>query len=79
MSPGSKLRKLRVARNLSLRQVVGESKKIARERKNARYLLSLTSLSSLERDEVVPGIYRVHSLALIYDKSVSKLLSFFGI
>jgi transcriptional regulator with XRE-family HTH domain len=78
-SPGSQLRRVRLRRKLSLRQVVAQSRKIAKQRRNAGYRLSLAILSNLERDAVVPVIYRLHALALIYKTPVARLLSFYGI
>lgn len=79
MSPGLRLRALREQLGLTIRDVENASALLANKYKNEDYNVSLSRLSDIETKGIVPNIYRLYSLAVIYRQSMEELLSWFGV
>ncbi len=78
-SVGQRLRSLRMLRGLGLRDVEAKSGAIARRLGSRDYRIGISRLSDIENEKAVPSIYRIYSLAEIYDVSVLRLLRWYGI
>ncbi len=77
--PGLALRALRERRGLSFRDVHNASLRIARELGNRAFEIPPSRLHDIESKNVSPTIYRMFTLARVYDRSIIKVLSFYGI
>ena len=64
---------------LSLRDVAGASRSLARRRRNRRFGISISALSAIETKGKLPGLYQLVALARIYRLSVRKVLSWYGV
>ena len=73
------LKNLRRQRGLSLVRVEKLSRRIAREHKNPRWIVTSGRLSQIENDGTVPGIHKLASLGTIYDVPLQHLLKAYGI
>jgi hypothetical protein len=62
-----------------LRDVENISAQIAQKYKNEEYAIPLSRLSDIETKGVLPSIYRVYSLAVIYRLDYTEILSWYGI
>src|SRR5438874_3746523 len=76
---GLRLRQLRERLGLSLRDVEMASNAIAEHHRDDSYSLSLSRLSEIESKGVLPNIYKVYSLSIIYRLAVTQVLSMYGI
>jgi transcriptional regulator with XRE-family HTH domain len=80
MSPGGQnLRVLREQLGMTMRDVEGASARIADRHGNDEFSIPPSRLSDIETKGVVPSIYRLYSLAMVYRKDVRELLSWYGI
>ncbi len=79
MSAGQKLRAAREKLGLTIRDVETASARLAEKYKNEDYNIPLSRLSDVETKGVVPSIYRLYSLSVIYRLSYEELLSWFGV
>jgi transcriptional regulator with XRE-family HTH domain len=77
--PGRRLRAARQRLRLSTRDVEGLSRRLAEERKNQEYYISHAWLSEMERGELTPGIFKIHTLSIIYQYRLHEVLAFFGV
>src|SRR5438067_1728871 len=68
---GQRLRQLRERLGLSLRDVEMASNAIAERHGDDAYSLSLSRLSEIESKGVLPNIYKVYSLSIIYRIAVT--------
>jgi transcriptional regulator with XRE-family HTH domain len=78
-SGGQNLRILREQLGLTMRDVETASARIAHKRGNDEFAIPPSRLSDVETKGVVPSIYRLYSLAVIYRKDVRELLQWFGV
>lgn len=78
-SAGQRLRALREQLGLTIRDVEAASLRIASNRGNDDYALSLSRLSDIETKGVLPNLYRLYSLAAIYRRDVRELFGWYGI
>lgn len=78
-TPGFRLRMLREQLGLTLRDVEQSSARIAARHHNEDFALALSRLSDIEAKGVLPSLYRLHSLAVIYRRDIRELLSWYGI
>jgi hypothetical protein len=62
-----------------MREVEGASARIAARHGNDEFLIAPSRLSDIETKGVVPSIYRLYSLAIIYRLDVREILAWFGI
>jgi transcriptional regulator with XRE-family HTH domain len=79
LSGGQNLRALREQLGLTMRDVESASARIAEKHGNDEYSIPPSRLSDVETKRVVPSIYRLYSLAVIYRRDVRELLSWFGV
>jgi len=77
--PGNRLRITREQLGLTMRDVENSSVRIAEKHKNDEYVVPVSRLSDIETKSVLPSMYRVYSLAVIYRLDIHELLSWFGI
>lgn len=76
---GKRLRAERLRVRLSTREVAQLSHKIAQRRNNPEYSISHAWLTDVENGKFMPGIFRLHSLSLIYGRRFDEVVAFFGI
>ena len=77
---GQNLRTLREKLGLTMRDIETASERIARKHdNNEEYLIPISRLSDFETKGVIPSIYRLYSLAVIYRREVKELLAWYGI
>lgn len=79
MIPGQQLRIIREGLGLTLKDVESATALIAEKYNSQEYALPASRLSEIETKGMLPSIYRVYSLALLYRKSVNEILSVFRI
>jgi transcriptional regulator with XRE-family HTH domain len=78
-SGGQNLRALREQLGLTMRDVENASAKVADKHGNDEYSIPPSRLSDIETKAVVPSIYRLYSLAVIYRRDIRELMSWYGI
>ena len=76
---GQKLRVLREKLGLTMRDIETASERIARRRENEEYLVPISRLSDFETKGVIPSIYRLYSLAVIYRRDLREILLWYGV
>jgi len=79
LSGGQNFRALRERLGLTMRDVENASMRIAVKHGSDEFALPPSRLSDIETKGVVPSIYRLYSLSVIYRRDVSELLSWYGI
>src|SRR3954465_6221309 len=79
MLAGERLRTLRDQLGLTLRDVEAASVALAAKRGNGEFVLQLSRLSDIETKGIIPSIYRLYSLAVIYRRDVRELMEWYGI
>jgi transcriptional regulator with XRE-family HTH domain len=78
-TPGQQLRILREQLGLTMRDVEVSSARIAAKHANDDFGIALSRLSDIETKGIVPSIYRLYSLAVIYRRDMRELLAWYGI
>jgi transcriptional regulator with XRE-family HTH domain len=76
---GQQLRSLREQLGLTVRDVETASNKLASRHGNPEYAVSISRLSDIETKEIIPSIYKIYSLAVIYRRTFNELLAWYGI
>jgi hypothetical protein len=79
LSGGQSLRVLREQLGLTMRDVETASAAIAARHKSDEFAIPPSRLSDIETKCVVPSIYRIYSLSVIYRRDARELLSLFGV
>ena len=79
MLAGQNLRAARERLGLRMRDVETASERISHKYANDEYLIPISRLSDFETKDVIPSIYRIYSLAVIYRCGFSELLAWYGI
>ena len=79
VSAGQSLRQAREQLDLTLREVEAASARIAEKHENDEFTVSPSRLSDIETKGLVPSIYRLYSLAVIYRRDFREILSWYGI
>ena len=79
MTAGERLRELRDKLGFTLKDVENASLRLAADRENMRYWVAQSRLSNIESKGVLPGIYKLEALAIIYRRSICELLEWYGI
>lgn len=79
VTPGLHLRTLREQLGLTMRDVETASSRVAARHGNDDFAISLSRLSDIETKGIVPSIYRLYSLAVIYRYDFRELLGWYGI
>lgn len=76
---GTKLRKLRIKKGLTLRDVQQRSQRLALKYRDERLVISPTRLVALEKTDAVPNLFRTWALARIYGCGLRTLFNCFGL
>jgi transcriptional regulator with XRE-family HTH domain len=76
---GQRLRTLREALGMTLRDVESSAARIAERHENEEYAISLSRLSDIETKGVVPSVYRLYTLSVIYRRDLREVLAWYGI
>jgi len=76
---GQRLRVLREQLGLTIRDVEAASARIAARHGSEDFAISPSRLSDIETKGILPNIYRLYSLSVIYRKDLRELLKWFGI
>ncbi len=79
LPPGQRLRALREDLGLTIRDVESASSRIAERHGNEDFAVSLSRLSDIETKGILPNIFRLYSLAVIYRRDLRELLSWYGV
>jgi transcriptional regulator with XRE-family HTH domain len=76
---GRQLRRVREELGLSMRDVEKTSLQLAKQYHNRGMAIPPSRLSEIESKGVVPSIYTLHALALIYYRDVTDILAMYGV
>ena len=76
---GQNLRILREQLGLTMRDVETASERLARKHANEEYFVPISRLSDFETKGVIPSIYRLYSLTIIYRRDLRELLNWYGV
>jgi len=76
---GWKLKRIRERLNLTLRAVEECSLEIADAEHNSEYVVSIARLNQIENDGSLPSIFKLYSLAVVYQMSLEQLLALYGV
>jgi transcriptional regulator with XRE-family HTH domain len=79
ISAGQNLRLLRDQLGLTMRDVESASLRIAERHGNEEFAIPPSRLSDIETKGIVPSIYRLYSLSVIYRQDPRELLSLYGV
>jgi transcriptional regulator with XRE-family HTH domain len=79
LAAGVNLRALRERLGLTMREVETASVRIAERHGNDEFAVSPSRLSDIETKGLVPSIFRLYSLAVIYRCDVREVLSWYGV
>ncbi len=79
LSAGKKLRELREQIGLTLRDVEIASTHLAENRSIEEFIINPSRLSDIETKGVVPSIYRLYVLSVIYRTDFAELLKLYGV
>jgi transcriptional regulator with XRE-family HTH domain len=77
--PGNRLRILREQLGFTMRDVENISQRVAGKHKNEEYEIPVSRLSDIETKSIIPSMYRVYTLAVIYRQDFCEILSWYGI
>jgi transcriptional regulator with XRE-family HTH domain len=77
--PGEKLRHARERLQMTYRDVVEASQKIARRRNSEEFALALSRLADIENKGTLPTIYRLYTLCAIYRLDWHEVLRWYGV
>ena len=76
---GQNLRIVREQLGLTMRDVETASERLARKHANEEYFVPISRLSDFETKGVIPSIYRLYSLTIIYRRDLRELLNWYGV
>ncbi|HLB90216.1 MAG TPA: helix-turn-helix transcriptional regulator, partial [Terriglobales bacterium] len=79
LSAGRNLRVVREQLGLTMRDVECASARIAERHKNEEFAVAPSRLSDIETKGLIPSIYRLYALAVIYRLDLREILSWYGI
>jgi len=79
LSAGKKLRDLREHMGLTLRDVELSSTSLAESRGIEEFVINPSRLSDIETKGVIPSIYRLYVLSVIYRADFTELLRLYGV
>jgi transcriptional regulator with XRE-family HTH domain len=77
--PGQQLRRVREQLGLTMRAVETASNELAGRHSNHEFAIPPSRLSDIETKGIVPSIYRLYSLALIYRLDLGEILCWYGV
>ncbi len=78
-SAGSRLRALREQLGLTLRDAEAGSIVLAARHDNPEFVIQLSRLSDIETKGVVPSVYRLYTLAVLYRIDIRELMQWYGV
>jgi transcriptional regulator with XRE-family HTH domain len=76
---GKSLRTLREKLGLTMRDVEMSSARIADKYRNEEFSVPPSRLSDIETKSILPSIYRLYTLSVIYRRDLRELLSWYGV
>jgi len=76
---GWKFREIRERFNLTYRDIEEATRQMANTQLNPEYLVTISRLSEIENNNVVPSIYRLYSLCVVYRVSFAEALRWYGV
>jgi transcriptional regulator with XRE-family HTH domain len=76
---GKSLRTLREKLGLTMRDIEMSSARIAEKYRNEEFSIPPSRLSDIETKGVLPSIFRLYTLAVIYRRDVRELLAWYGV
>jgi transcriptional regulator with XRE-family HTH domain len=79
LSAGQKLRAIRDHLGLTMRDVENASLRVAERHRNEEFSIPPSRLSDIETKGIIPSIYRIYSLAVIYRHDPREILSLYGV
>jgi len=79
LEAGVNLRVLREELGLTMRDVETATACIAERHDNDEFAVSPSRLSDIETKGLIPSIFRLYSLAVVYNRDLRDLLSWYGI
>ena len=79
MTPGDRLREFRESLKLTLRDVELATLKIADVCGNPDFVIPASRLSDIEIHAVIPNIFRLYSLSVVYRVDFVELLRYYGV
>jgi len=79
LPPGKSLRTLREKLGLSMRDVENSSARIADKYRNEEFSIPPSRLSDIETKGILPSIYRLYTLSVIYRRDLRELLNWYGV
>ncbi|HWF03361.1 MAG TPA: hypothetical protein VHA06_06715 [Candidatus Angelobacter sp.] len=79
LSAGKKLRELREQMGLTLRDVELSSTSLAESRGIEEFVINPSRLSDIETKGVIPSIYRLYVLSVLYRADFTDLLKLYGV
>jgi transcriptional regulator with XRE-family HTH domain len=79
IAAGQNLRTLRERLGLTMRDVENASAAIAEKHTSDEFAIPPSRLSDIETKGVVPSIYRLYSLSVIYRKDAREILAWYGV
>ncbi|OFW26463.1 MAG: hypothetical protein A3H27_03905 [Acidobacteria bacterium RIFCSPLOWO2_02_FULL_59_13] len=79
MSTGARLKELRNRLDITIREVEDYSHRIAEAEGNEEFFISNPWITQIENKEVIPSIYKLYSLSIIYRIKFTDLLQLYGI
>jgi transcriptional regulator with XRE-family HTH domain len=79
MTAGHRLRSLRESLGLTIRDVEAASQVLAHKRGNDDFFVPISRLSDFETKDILPSIFRLYSLAVIYRRDMRELMAWYGV
>jgi transcriptional regulator with XRE-family HTH domain len=76
---GKSLRTLREKLGLTMRDVENSSAAIAEKYRNEEFSVPPSRLSDIETKGILPSIYRLYTLSVIYRRDLRELLAWYGV
>jgi transcriptional regulator with XRE-family HTH domain len=76
---GQRLRVLREELGLTIRDVEAASSRIAARHGSEDFAISPSRLSDIETKGILPNVYRLYSLSVIYRRDLREVLAWYGI
>jgi transcriptional regulator with XRE-family HTH domain len=76
---GFRLRQIRERLNLTLRAVEEASLEIADAERNSEFVVSVARLNQIESDGSLPSLYKLYTLAVVYQLRIEEALALYGL
>lgn len=76
---GWKFREVRERLNLTYRQIEEATRQLANAKLNPEYLVTISRLSEIENNNVLPTIYRLYSLCVVYRLNLLDTLVWYDV